>query len=481
MGNRSKIALFLLLWLLLWMPLIQMKTQLFPVKRLEKEPVPPEFPTFTLKSWFNSEFQEKFNPTFEQHIGFRNGLIRFRNQLEYSLFRKANAAGVVVGRNNYLYETDYIRSYTGRDYLGDYFWKQKFARLEQVADTLANLGVRLAVVLEPGKASVYPEYIPPRFLRFRGENTNYAAILREAEHRSVPLLDLNRFFVEAKPASPYPLFPKGGTHWSTGGMVTAADTLLKFIDNRFDFEMPEIEVIQVEMSDSLRDTDDDVVRIMNLMFAPKHPKMGYPEFRLVGGDTTHLPRVLAISDSYYFNFLNAKIPAQAFDNEAFWYYNQTIYPENWSQPTDTSHIDIRREVESMDVVLIMVTERFYHRFDWDFVDILHSYYYPDAEKEHRYERMRRILHFYSWFDDLIKQADYTGKRIEPLLKGHADYLMWEDDQAGKIPHDVDYYRFNITKDSVWMKQIREKAQINGISVEEQVRLDARYILENQNQ
>ncbi|MFO7615862.1 MAG: hypothetical protein R6V75_01270 [Bacteroidales bacterium] len=481
MEKRSQIAIFLLLWLILWLPLIQMKTQLFPVRDLRGQASPPEFPAFTLKGWFSNEFQEQFNPAAEHHIGFRNGLIRFRNQLEYTLFRKANAAGVVVGRGNYLYETDYIRSYTGRDYLGDYFWAQKFNRLERVADTLAALGVNLAVVLEPGKATFYPEYIPRRYLSFRSDRTNYGAILREAERRTIPLLDLNRFFADIKPQAPYPLFPKGGIHWSVGGMVTAADTLLDFIGHRFGFDLPRIVVDRVEMSDSLRDTDDDLARIMNLMFRPNHPEMGYPEYHLAGGDTSRLPRVLAISDSYYFNFLNARIPARAFANEAFWYYNQEIYPETWSTRTDTSSVDIRREVEGMDVVLIMVTERFYHRFDWDFTDVLYALYYPDAEKEYRYDHMRGILRFYSWFDELVKEADFTGKRVELLLKGHADYLFWQDDQAGKVPHDVDYYRMNITKDSTWMQQIREKARINGISVDEQVRVDARWLAESQNQ
>ncbi len=480
MNQKAKIAIFLMFWIILWLPVIQQKTGLFPVKDLRGQDDPPAYPAFSIKTWFSGKFQEEYDRAAEHHVGFRPSLIRMKNQLEYSLFRKANASGVVVGKRNYLYESDYIRSFTGRDYLGDYYWNQKFTRLKMVSDTLQKLGVNLAVVLEPGKATSYPEFIPERFLRFEGKSNNHKAIVREADQKGIPILDLNSYFAAYKKSAPYPLFPKGGIHWSVGGMVLASDTLLKFIESRFGWDLPELVVDQVNYSDSLQDTDGDLVFIMNLLFNPRHPQMGYPVYHFEG-DTSNRPRVLTISDSFFFNILNSKIPAKAFDNEAFWYYNQKIYPDTWISPKDTSSVNIRAEVESMDLVLIMVTERFYHRFDWDFTDILYSYYYPYAEKEYRYDNMRGVLRFYSWFDEILEQADFAGKPVEGKLRGHAEYLFWEADQAGKIPHDVDYYRMNITKDSTWMKQIREKAQINGISVDAQVRLDAEWLFKNSGQ
>jgi hypothetical protein len=190
---------------------------------------------------------------------------------------------------------------------------------------------------------------------------------------------------------------------------------------------------------------------------------------------------LVISDSFFFNILNAKIPARAFANEAFWYYNKTIYPETWSAPKDTASVNVRETVESMDLVLIMVTERFYHRFDWDFTDAMYTRYYPGEVKEYRYDLTRNIIRDYNWFDLVQKQSDYSSIPMKDKLIGHTDYLFWEADQAGRIPHDADYYMLNIMKDSVWMKQIREKAKINGVTVKEQLRMDAEWMLKNQNQ
>ncbi len=481
MNQKLKTAIFILLLLILLAPVVQQKTGIFKINGLRGQADAATYPKFSVRTWFTDEFQVQFNKATEENVGFRPVLIRLKNQLEYAVCHKANASGVVVGKNRYLYESDYIRSYTGRDYLGDYFWNQKFTRLKQVHDTLAKLGVKIAIVLEPGKASYHPENIPARFLKFKSDQSNYQAIIDESRQKGIPLLDLNRVFQDKKSTAEYPLFPKGGIHWSTGGMVLAMDTLLEFIDKTLQLPVANLVVDEIGMTDSLRDTDGDVVDIMNLMVAPKHPKMGYPVFHLVERDTLPNPKVLAISDSYYFNVLGSKIPAKAFANEAFWYYNQSIYPDTWSAPKDTGSINVPQTVESMDLVLIMVTERFYHRFDWELTDVLYRHYFPGRAGEYRYDFMRGIIRNYVWFDDIQQQADYSEIPMEEKLAANADYLFWLDDQAGKIPHDIGYFRMNILKDPAWMKQIREKAIINNISVDEQLTKDAIYMLEQENQ
>ena len=152
-----------------------------------------------------------------------------------------------------------------------------------------------------------------------------------------------------------------------------------------------------------------------------------------------------------------------------------------SAPKDTGSLDIPKTVEGMNLVLIMVTERFYHKFDWDFTDVLYRHYFPAAAREYRYVFIRDIVRNYLWFDDIQQQADYKGVSMEEKLTDNADYLFWQNDLAGKIHHDVDYYRMGILKDTALMKKIREKALINKISVDEQVSKDAIWMLQHANQ
>ncbi len=477
MNKRIKNIWVFFFWIMLMLPLIQMNTDWIRVGSLRGGQDPAAYPTFSVKQWFNGEFQSGFDRAFEQRIGFRNWLIRFRNQIEYSLFSKANASGVVVGRDRYLYERDYIRAWQGGDDLGADFWGEKFRRLRMVSDTLAAKGTRIIVVLEPGKASLMPDYIPSRYKPSIEQSANYHRILEKAAASRIPLLDLNRFFIERMGQVSFPLFPKGGIHWSQAGMLLCADTLMGFITSESGRMVPRIRIGETQPESRLEGTDDDLAQIMNLLFQPKPLPMAYPEWTAVAVDTAWRPSMLAISDSYFFNLLNAGLVKQLFSNEQFWYYNKTIYPESWSAEKTTDSIDIQSEVERMDLILIMVTERFWYKFDWDFTDQLFECYYPDEESNYLYDYYRMIVRNFQWFDDIYRDSRDRGLAMTELLNGHAGYQFWVDDQKNPFPRDLSYYRMKIQTDTLWMSQIRDKAILNGIIPEEQIELDARWMMD----
>jgi len=479
MAAWRKNILFTGIFLVLFLPLIQQKTGLVKIAPLAGAQSSAPLPGYSLKSWADGSFQRAYDQGLEDRIGFRPWLVRMKNQVEYSLFRKANATGVVVGRKAYLFEDDYIRSYTGRDYLGDRFWNQKFRRMELVRDTLKSLGIELALVLEPGKASYYPEYIPKRKMRDALPSTNYKAIINNAEAIAIPTLDINSLFVNRKAESSFPHFPKGGIHWSYSAMIEAVDTLLRFADNLTPREIPAMSIEKGDITKSARDTDNDLVEIMNLIFTPPHSEMHYPEIEFESLSDSLKPRILTISDSFFFNILNAGIPKQAYANEAFWYYSKAIYPETWSEPRDTSMINIQKEVESMDLILIMITERFYYKMAWNFIEVLYKSYFPEHIRNYPYDYQARILTDYQWFNLVVKDAEQRGVSVAQGLKDHSTYQIWKDEQDGLLAKDAGYYVMEIRKDPIWLSKIEEKAKLNGISLEEQIELDAKW-MESQN-
>ena len=475
MAGWRKNILFIGILLILFLPLLQQKTGFLKLGSLAGDQISTAIPSFTLKSWAEGSFQYAYDKYLEERIGFRPWLVRMKNQIEFSLFRKTNASGVVVGKKAYLFEKDYIRAYTGKDYLGDWFWKQKFRRMELVHDTLKSLGVELALVLEPGKASYYPEYIRKRDMKNALPNTNYQTILDNIEAVDIPALDLNSLFVKRKSDSSFPHFPKGGIHWSYSGMLEAVDTLLSFADNITQKNIPDVIIKNGEVTKSLRDTDNDLVEILNLVFTPPYSEMHYPEFEFRLLSDSIKPRVLTISDSFFFNILNAGIPGKAFANEAFWYYSKKIYPDTWSEPRDTSMINIRKEVESMDLILIMVTERFYYKMAWNFIEVLYKSYYPEHIRDYSYDYQARIITDYKWFDLVVKDAEQRSVTLAQGLKEHAAYQIWKDEQDGLLVKDAGYYVMKIRKDSAWLAKIEQKAKLKGISLEEQIELEAKWM------
>ncbi len=475
MENWRKNILFTLIFLMLFFPMIQQKTGLISVPALMGDQNLAQLPKFSLKGWTDGSFQKAYDQNLENRIGFRPSLVRLKNQVEYTLFKKANASGVVVGKKGYLFEEDYIRAYTGGDYLGEWFWSQKFHRFAMVRDTLNSLGIKLALVLEPGKASYYPEYIPENKLKDGIGDTNYKAILKHSTTQSIPLLDLNKLFIDRKEASDFPYFPKGGIHWAYSAMLEAADTLLRFADELTDMEIPDMQIHQGLITDSVKYTDNDLLDLMNLIVSPSHPKMHYPKITFEELSDSLKPRVLTISDSFFFNILNAGIPKKAFANEAFWYYSRAIYPETWNAPLNIDMIDIRKEIESMDIIFIMLTERFFYKFAWNFIEILYESYYPDHLRDVPYYYQTQIITDYNWFDLVVEDANRRQISISKAMKDHAAYQIWKHEQEGILTKDAGYYAMKMRNDSVWTSKLDAKAKLNGISLEEQIELDARWL------
>jgi hypothetical protein len=131
-----KNILFLLVLVVMILPVIQKEWPFVEEPQLNGDFIEKKQPDFTWKGFFNGSYQNAYEPYLEQHIGFHNTLVRLRNQLDYSLFRKPNAEGIVIGKEDFIFEYDYIREITGRDFVGYDFIDEKLRRLKYVQDYL---------------------------------------------------------------------------------------------------------------------------------------------------------------------------------------------------------------------------------------------------------------------------------------------------------------------------------------------------------
>src|SRR5512133_2015892 len=136
MRKKVSYIAFGLIILLIVLPALQMQFGIFREKPLDGAFNYSEKPTFSKDNWYTGEFQGQVETYLKDHSGFRNFLVRLQNQVDFSLFRKANAEGAVVGKNKQLYEYDYIRSWLAIDYPGDSFVEKKLQRTKYIQDYL---------------------------------------------------------------------------------------------------------------------------------------------------------------------------------------------------------------------------------------------------------------------------------------------------------------------------------------------------------
>lgn len=375
-----KKVLFGLLMLVLIVPPIQHKFKIFKVIPLEGAIEKVERPVLTLQTWLEGTYQEKRTDYLNQNVGFRNSMVRTYNQMSFSLYKVARANGVVIGKDNYLYEQNYINAYYGEDFQGEKAIHEQIEKLEKVSDTLSKLGKYVVVLLAPGKASFFPEYLPkknwgPAKQKFI-PNTNLVSYAQNLKESSIPYLNLNKYFIEQKGKMLHPLFPKTGIHWSKYGEIVMADTLIHFMNALKNIELPNVVVDSYNVTDDAWDTDDDIERGMNLLFNIPDNVMGYPAFRVVKAPQKKYSKVLTIADSYFWGPFNWGMSRDVFGGGQFWYYNEAIYPDSFEKPLFVKDIDLKSKLEEHDVVLILVTDANLFKFGFGFVEQAYNLYFP---------------------------------------------------------------------------------------------------------
>ncbi len=480
-GVLVKNLMFALLMLMLIVPWMQGRLGLIKEKPLTgafSASTAPDFTDFTRPDWLSGSFQETFNTNLENHIGFRNTLVRLNNQVDFSAFGQANAEGVIAGKDGELFEEDYLREATGLYYIGDEVWSRKAAQLKAVQDTLAALGKTLVVVLEPGKATYYPERRPRKYRNIPEKHSNYELMLESFGNQQVNVLDLDTYFRQMKTEQSYPLFLKGGTHWSYYGAALAADTTIAYLTRKSGMNLPDMKIEGIKHLDTIRHPDNDIGLAMNLIFPIRQEKPAYPIISFSKNDSKRAD-VLIVGDSFYFNWLNSFIPSSAFGNFDFWYYNNNITHGNDVASGKVADKNFKEEVLKRDIILIMITGRFHHAFAWNFDEQLYNLFFPTYRDPETFFA-NQIRSYDDEFKRMVTEAANTGISIEQRINQEASYKFYKDhvdnpDKYQRRDELVKLYRLGISGTPDWMQKIREKAKTNGISEDEQLNKDAEWL------
>jgi hypothetical protein len=368
-SGKIRITLFLLLLLFLVLPFFQAKFHFINLTPLSGAINKPKKEYFSFKNWFTGDYQEKEEKYLNETFGFRNLFIRINNQVAFNLFNKAKANGVIIGKNYYLYEVNYIKAYYGEDFIGVDSITHRIRKLKFLQDTLAKLNKNIIIVFAAGKGSFYPEYFPKKYIREKGK-TNYEYHVKLAKELGLNYIDFNKYFIENKNTSKYPLYPQYGIHWSFYGMCLVTDSLIHYIEKIRKIDIPNLFWNGFEWADA-KEGDYDIADGMNLMFKLKSFKMAYPSVQIQSDSGKTKPSVLVVSDSFYWGLFNLGI-SNAFSNSHFWFYNQQIYPDSYQSLKVTSQVNLREEIDKHDVIILMATEASLPNLGWGFIENMYN-------------------------------------------------------------------------------------------------------------
>jgi len=427
----TKIILFTGFVFVLILPLLQVKIRIFQEEPLHGGVLIASKPEYSSKDWFSGDFQSKMEKFINDNIGFRPFLVRLHNQIQFSLFKQASAKGVVIGKENYLFEQAYIDAYHGQYFSGRTNLIKKIKALKELQTELENSGKTLIVVLPPGKASYYPEYFPENNRGQATDSTFYKEYSKLLPAHGVNCFDANEWFLQMKDTTKHVLYPQYGIHWSEYGAAIAADSLIKQVERLSGRKLPNMIISNIRRQNYSQGTDNDIEWGMNLLNSLPSQTLSYPtiEWNYAGSDTT--TNMLVVGDSFYWNWYYLGIGEKCFNKTSFWYYYNEVYPESKQSSVKVKSIDRRSVIYDSDVVLLIASESNLVNMAWGFV------------------------------------AEATD-----ILQGHVEDPAVN---ATKIQEVIN----RIKSDENWMKSIVAKAKEQNISVDSMIVLDAIWIIDNE--
>ncbi len=326
------VILFIILMILLFIPLLQGRFQLIPLKPLYGVTIETEKPDFNLEAYRSGDYAKQEEAYLGEHFGFREPVIRLYNQYLWSCYKKTYAHDVMAGKQGWLYTPESVSDYYGTELLN---WqpsveeaKSTFERevkyMCRARDILKENDVELLAFIAPEKSFVYPEYLPEG----RHDPTTfnaYATFLHRFQENGFPCIDMTSWFALMKDTVPYPLIPQTGAHWVFPA-VYAADSLFRFMGELKGIELPKLKIGKLHESNN-HGTDNELERLLNLSL-PIRKRNGYSptaEVTAEGGPNSVKPKVLFVGNSYMWGMANRVPMREVFSDMEFWYYFSTAY------------------------------------------------------------------------------------------------------------------------------------------------------------
>lgn len=253
-NNKTKRTNFFLyfFFLLLFLPLIQVTVSPFKLVGLKGAIKLTTIPQFTIASFFNTTYQDSAANYLKHNFPFKGDLVRFHNQIDYSLFKKINTV-FTLGKQNYIFDYAYVNSITGKDLLSDKDLQQKNNSFLNAVSILKKLNIPIIVCFVPNKANFYLEYLVEPVTM--ATKTNHYFFEKMLLDNNIPFINFDRKFKLMKKDAAYPLIPKYGAHWSSYGSYFGALALFEKLDEVTKKRHVELNLNQLVLSEKSKFTD----------------------------------------------------------------------------------------------------------------------------------------------------------------------------------------------------------------------------------
>jgi hypothetical protein len=377
----------ILLVLLLALPYIQRTTRIFDESPLSGSETPPPRPVLSVTNWFNGSFSQASERYMAYKIGFRGHGIKLQNQINYALFHRATGTRgtpVTLGREGWIYETEYVKRYISRDAMTLPDRARFAADLKALQQELEKRGIVFALVIAPSKAEIIPDFLPPSVIAKRAATqapNAYQLMIKRLQTLGVRVIDGHAYFKTLREQGTPHLFTRGGTHWSYAGCFQ----FCRYLIAQLHPTMPD-RIRVPELSEGIRKpaqgSDRDLALLLNLFVCDaREDLLPYPDLDCDPLPMAQRPDILLVGDSFVFTILDAFNRARIAARTDLLYYFRRIYhyPTEdvpsyllnhgaYTGPAlDPNQLDWERYLMNRDIVLLEMNEIMLPDEGWGFV------------------------------------------------------------------------------------------------------------------
>ena len=317
MFERLKTIHFVLFLTFLCLPVLKL-TLIGEIRLIDEYRLPNLFPRDSFIEFFKykSRYSEKIEAYFNDNFGFRDFLVRCKNQIEYTLFRKS--VNLTIGKEGWLYSKSRVEN-MGLERKTDEEFERVYQGLMRTNRYLKERGIQFIIIPIPDKNIVYPEYLPDRIPRQPAKSafTRYLELLQR--NKDLQVVNVMQLLKQQK--QKYVMFPKTDLHWTDVGAYIIASELLRMLFERsgdeglrptpfeienIDFQGRQAKILAifdtpVETVPTIRQTWTDNWTMdfitdshLSVYKNKRQGKTGQPE----------LPKLLHFGDSFSGNFFN---------------------------------------------------------------------------------------------------------------------------------------------------------------------------------
>ncbi len=168
-------------------------------------------------------FPKEFDIFFSDNFALRPMLITAYGYIGENIFKTSTSKEVIIGKDNFLFFTQTLDSFTGEDQLSKEEIDQICLSLKAKQNILEGQGIEFLFTVAPNKNTIYPDKMPNRYIK-KPNTSNMEKLYAGLDSYDINYVNLAPSLIKANDT--YQVYHKLDSHWNNFGAAIAYEDIM---------------------------------------------------------------------------------------------------------------------------------------------------------------------------------------------------------------------------------------------------------------